>query len=218
MRDFNDTEGEAEIVVAEDPPAVTADCYSAGERDWMIYTQQLRGRVLRPFLTVLNRCGIKPDHLTLISLVTGLLFCPLFFWWKELAFGLLLLHVLLDGLDGPLARHLNVASRRGSFTDTICDQSVIAGCTITLMFAGTIGIIPGTLYVFLYTVVVLFAMVRNALKIPYSWLVRPRFAVYLWLLVETYLWPGTIDYVLWGFNVVLLIKMLTGFLQIRKRI
>jgi hypothetical protein len=108
--------------------------------------------------------------------------------------------------------------QRGSFTDTICDQSVITGCTITLMFAGTVGVVPGTLYVFLYTVVVLFAMVRNALKIPYSWLIRPRFGVYLWLLVEMYLWPGTIDYVLWGFNALLLIKKLTGFSQIRNRI
>ena len=39
------------------------------------------------------------------------------------------------------------------------------------------GIWAGGLYVFFYTMVVIFAMVRSALAIPYSWLVRPRFII-----------------------------------------
>lgn len=49
-------------------------------------------------------------------------------------------------------------------------------------------------YVVTYTVVMLFAIARNALSIRYSWLVRPRFFVYAWLVVETYFLPGTINY------------------------
>jgi hypothetical protein len=63
-----------------------------------------------------------------------------------------------------------------------------------------------------------FAMVRNALSIPYSWLVRPRFFVYVWFFVETYYLPGTIDYVLWFFNALLGAKVLTGYWKIRARI
>jgi hypothetical protein len=74
------------------------------------------------------------------------------------------------------------------------------------------------MYVFLYALVVGFAMIRNALSIPYSWVVRPRFVVYAWLLVEVYLWPGTIDTLLWVCNAVLACKMLTGFVRIRGRI
>ena len=39
------------------------------------------------------------------------------------------LHVLIDGLDGPLARHLGIASRSGSFTDTMADQVVVVATT-----------------------------------------------------------------------------------------
>ena len=201
------------------PDDVKADCYSAGERAAMLKTQQWRGRLLDPLLRCLARLLVTPDHLTLLSLLAGLSFCPLFvFSMKGAAFCALGLHVLLDGLDGPLARQLGVASRSGSFTDTMADQSVVVASTVTLMATHVVAIEPGGSYIFLYTVVVCFAMVRNALTIPYSWVVRPRFVVYAWLLVETYLLPGSIDYALWFFNALLAWKMVTGFRRIRKRI
>ena len=197
---------------------VKADCYSDGERRAMVWTQQVRARMLLPLLKLLAGCGVRPDHLTLASLLWGLAFCPLYFWSPAVAFIALALHVLLDGIDGPLARHLDVASRKGSFTDTMADQIVVVATTVTLMVAKTLGIPAGGLYIFLYTVVVALAMVRNALAIPYWWLVRPRFVVYVWFLVETWLWPGSIDSVIWAFNVLLAYKMLTGFRRVRRSI
>jgi phosphatidylglycerophosphate synthase len=198
-------------------PDAKADCYSTRERAIMVLGQRLRAVLLGPLLRVLVACRISPDQLTLLALLVGLLFCPLYFWSKPAAFVALGLHVFLDGLDGPLARRTGVASRQGSFVDTMSDQLVIAASTISLMVAGTVGVAAGGCYIFFYTVVVLFAMARNVLSIPYSWLLRPRFLVYAWFLVETYLLPGTIDYVLWLFNAVLALKMTTGFIQIRRR-
>ncbi len=134
------------------------------------------------------------------------------------ALGLLVLHVCLDGLDGPLARYAKTASRRGSFTDTMTDQIVITASTITLIAAGVVWVVPGACYIFIYTVVVAFSMIRNALEIPYAWLVRPRFFVYLWLPIELYVLHGSVDYVLWAFTGLLTAKMLTGFIKIRKRL
>jgi len=71
---------------------------------------------MRPLLMVLARLRVTPDHLTLLSLLAGLAFCPVFFWGlKPVAPALLLAHVLLDGLDGPLARF----RRRKSITFTL---------------------------------------------------------------------------------------------------
>ena len=126
--------------------------------------------------------------------------------------------MVIDGLDGPLARHLGVASRKGSFTDSMADQLVIAATVAVLMWDGVAGVLPGTAYIVSYTVVVLFAMARNAMGDPYSWLLRPRFYVYLWYPVERYMWPNTIDYLLWGCVVFLALKVLTGFRSIRRNI
>jgi phosphatidylglycerophosphate synthase len=199
------------------PEKVT--CYSGGEERLMAESQALRGRLLKPLLQGLVRCGVRPGHLTFLSMAAGLAFCPLFLWGsRPAAFLLLLAHVLLDGVDGPLARHLGRASNRGSFTDTMADQVVVAFTTVALIHAGHAGIWPGALYFFLYTLVVIFAMVRNALAIPYSWLVRPRFLVYLWFPVEVYFWPGSLNGLLWILSALLGLKTLTGFIQIRRKI
>jgi phosphatidylglycerophosphate synthase len=198
--------------------ATNADCYSAGERDWMLRGQAMRAWMLGPVLRALHQCKVNANHLTFLSLLAGLAFCPLFFWSPAAALIALLVHVLIDGLDGPLARYTGSASRGGSFTDTMADQIVVMATTTTLMAAHVAGVLPGGLYIFLYTVAVLFAIARNAMAIPYSWMVRPRFFVYAWIAVEIYAFPGTLNLVLWAFNALLTLKVLTGFLRIRKRI
>jgi len=198
----------------------SADCYSAGEREAMEWFQKLRGWLLGPLLTLLDRWGTTQNHVTLLSTLVGLSFCPLYFWSKPAAFIAIGLHVILDGIDGSLARHLGVESRKGSLTDSMADMVVVVGTTVTLMATPqhVIGVYAGGLYIFLYTMVMVFAMVRNALRIPFSWVVRPRFFVYGWFIVETYFWHGTIDYVVWGFNLLLAIETLTGFFKIRRKV
>ncbi len=195
-----------------------ADCYSDGDRRIMEATQRLRAMLFSPLLGLLQKSGITANTLTLLSLLTGLSFCPLFFFSKPFALVMLGLHVFLDGLDGPLARHMGNASRKGSFTDTMSDQVVIAATTITLIYAKVINPLPGGIYIFVYTVVIAFSMVRNALSIPYSWLVRPRFVIYSWFIVEVYFLPHTINVILWLFIALLVGKMISGFYKIRKRI
>jgi len=202
----------------DDSSRQVADCYAADERSLMEANQRWRGRVLRPLLTALDSSGMTPNSLTALSFLCGLAFCPLWMVSRTAALIALALHVLLDGLDGPLARHQGLASRRGSFTDTMSDQCVVTAVTVTLMADQVVGVVAGGAYVFLYALVVGFAMIRNALSIPYSWVVRPRFVVYAWLVVEVYAWPGSLDVILWIGNAVLACKMLTGFLRIRERI
>ena len=205
-------------------PETVNDCYSAGERRAMVWTQELRARLFRPLLVAAERLGIGPDAVTLASLVCGLAFCPLYLWpgtpwWaRPAALAALLAHVVLDGFDGPLARHLGIASRRGSFTDTLADQIVVTTSTIALMAAAqpVISGWVGALYLFAYAMVVAFAMVRNALGVPYSWLIRPRFWVYGWIAVDQYLLPGRMDFVLLGFACLLTVKMASGFVAIRR--
>ncbi|HAV65443.1 MAG TPA: hypothetical protein DCY13_24095 [Verrucomicrobiales bacterium] len=202
-----------------DPEPAKITCYSDGEQRMMRRSQEQRGRWLRPLLLLLERLRVRPGHVTLVSLLLGVAFCPALIWGDELAaMTLLLLHVISDGLDGPLARHLGRASNRGSFTDTMADQVVVTFSTLTLIHVGLAALWPGVLYLFFYTMVVVFAFVRNALAIPYSWLVRPRFFVYLCIPVSIYLWRPSLDLLLWTVSALLAWKTLTGFIQIRRRI
>ncbi|MCH9657069.1 MAG: CDP-alcohol phosphatidyltransferase family protein [Planctomycetes bacterium] len=196
--------------------------YARGEQSMMDSSQAQRHRLFLPLLNLFVKCGITPNHLTIMSFLSGLGFCFTYgLSWhlaKPVAFGLLLLHVLLDGIDGPLARLTGTAGNRGSFTDTTSDQLIVAFTTMTLIHYGLIHVIPGSLYLFFYTLVVVFAMIRSSLAIPYSWLIRPRLIVYAWFPVEVYLFPGTLNYLLWFFTSLLAWKSLTGFYKIRKKL
>jgi phosphatidylglycerophosphate synthase len=210
--------------MSSEAEAPKADCYSAGERGAMAYWQDLRAWWLGPLLGPLSRCGVTADHITAVSLAAGLAFCPLWLWpgqsnWaRPAALVALLVHVLLDGLDGPLARQQKCASRRGSFTDTLADQIVVTATTLALMTTAPpiLGIWAGGAYIFLYAMVVAFAMVRTALGVPYNWLIRPRFWVYGWIAVDQYLLPGWLETIVVGFAALLAIKLATGFVAIRR--
>jgi phosphatidylglycerophosphate synthase len=192
-----------------------ADCYSAGERKWMVLTQNWRGRWLAPWLDRLTRAGVTPDHLTLISLVFGLAAAALYSLNHVVALGCLALHVVLDGIDGPLARRQQTASPRGSFTDTMADQTVVTAVSLALMASEALPVLPGGAYIVLYAVVALFAIARNALSRPYAWLARPRFLFYAWIAVDLWLWPGTLGWLVWCCNVLLAWSAFSGFIAIR---
>ncbi|MEM7476502.1 MAG: CDP-alcohol phosphatidyltransferase family protein, partial [Planctomycetota bacterium] len=198
-----------------------ADCYSSGERETMEWGQQLRARWLGPLLRFLTKYKASADLITGASLISGLVFIPLvLFGWYIAAIVILALHVMLDGLDGPLARLQGTASPRGSFTDTMADQVVVTGVAIAWLLLDPTqwNIVIGGSFVFLYTLVVAMAMVRNALSVPYAWLVRPRFFFYAALVVDLY-WPLGLTF--WLFlvsNVMLAIKGWSGFWALRKHL
>lgn len=184
----------------------------------MGWGQNVRARLLGPLLRLLIRCRVSPDQITLLSLVAGVAFAPLLFWNRAAAIVALVLHVVLDGIDGPLARQLGTNSRQGSFTDSTSDQIVVAATTLALISIKTVDSVTGGVYIFVYTLVVAFAMVRNALGVPYLWLVRPRFVVYACAALELsgYAPIGMLNVVLWVCNAALGIKMATGFYFIRR--
>lgn len=195
------------------------DCYSAGERGWMERGQRARGFILQPFLALATAFHIRPDHLTVLSVLAGAGFAVAWMTGHPvLALLALFLHVILDGLDGPVARYQSVASPRGSFTDTFCDQIVLTTVTICLM-VGTptlLGVVPGALYLVLYHVVVAMAMVRNSLGIPYIWLFRPRFVLFAAIPLSLW-WIGwLVEAVVWLSNGLLLFFAATGFVQLRR--
>jgi len=195
---------------------MTADCYSARERGAMERSQQWREKVLRPALVAGTSMGLHPGLVTATSLASGLAFAPLWSISNAGALAVLALHVLLDGLDGPLARWQGRDSARGSFTDTVCDQLVVAAVVLTLISDQRLGPIPGGAFLFLYTLVVAFAMVRNALAVPYSWLIRPRFLLYAAIPVEAWLEAGVVTPLCVVLAILLGLKGASGFVAIRK--
>ena len=199
---------------------VKGDCYSAGERSWMEYGQQLRAYWLGPLLKLMAAARITPDHLTLVSLILGLAFLPTWLFDRPVpAIILLWLHVAMDGLDGPLARFQNCASPRGSFTDSFCDQIVVSAVTIALMMKSPgVSIAAGSTFLVVYLGVLAISMVRNTLQIPYSWLLRPRLIVYATIPMQLVAAVNFLEPLMWACDAVMALKLMTGFLKLRQKL
>lgn len=80
--------------------------------------------VLRPFALALGRTGLAPNHLTFAALVCGLVavYFLLENWTIFLIFGIL--HLVLDIMDGALARANGRVTERGRFFDFWSDRSI----------------------------------------------------------------------------------------------
>jgi phosphatidylglycerophosphate synthase len=165
---------------------------------------------------MLSGLGVRAGAVTAAALIVGLTFPAVWHWSPAWSLLLLAVHVVLDGVDGPLARWQQRPSARGSFTDTVCDQLVLSGVILALINGQRLDAVAGSLFLFLYTLVVAFAMVRNALGVPYSWVVRPRFVVYVAIPAEVWLRAGVMTPLCVVLAVLLGLKAASGFVAIRR--
>lgn len=162
--------------------------------------------VLRPVARILGRVGIKPDHLTLLAFFCGLgavyFFLVDWQWFTILSIA----HIVLDLLDGALARATGAGSQRGKKLDWWSDRTIafliigkciytygitpltpFTGETITGVLALIIGLITSSWFIrSKKNVPVLNArsliLILGILKL--SWLIIPiAFAIYLSSLV-----------------------------------
>jgi phosphatidylglycerophosphate synthase len=144
--------------------------------------------LLAPLVRGLARMGVTPN---LVSLLGMLMLAPFAYlvlaydepWIVALACGFILLHVALDGLDGPLARYCGQSGQAGALVDICCDHG---GLVIVVWVTSAAGLIDGTIgsiYVVLYTVAVVFIIWLNALGRPLRYVFRSKYVFYALLLL-----------------------------------
>ncbi len=158
------------------PPLLT--CYSLQEGPMMSAWDKARTTALRPLLRLLTRLGVSPGAVTALGLALGLVGAanlP-----DEPAWGVayLALHLVLDGLDGPLARWQQRATSAGALWDMTADLLVVLAVTLTLAEEGVAPVGSALLFGWLYLALLVVASVRQQLGRPFRLLVRPRLALY----------------------------------------
>lgn len=164
---------------------ISADVHSHGELGVISRFNQFKDSLLLPLTSLLQLAHIKPVYLSLASVIILLLTLTLSLLLNQpFCFLLgLLAHLILDGLDGPLARRQK-ATTYGALADVTADH---IGIITTSLFISYFNYAPSPLaiiYTLLYTTVITLAIIRNAFKIPYQFLFRPRLYIYLALAID----------------------------------
>lgn len=195
-----------------------------GEEEQAVQRRFQSGRdgVLSPLIGLLARLGVTPDHLSLLGVLClggfALLVLrdPLTPATAAWASGFILAHVLLDGLDGPLARRLGTAGPAGALVDMLCDHG---GLVIVVWVLSAAGLVDGTLgnvYVFTYTLAVVWIVWLNMLGRPFRWVLRTKYLTYGMIFVYGLTGRNSLDYALALFTVSNVWLDVLGFLRVRR--
>jgi CDP-diacylglycerol---glycerol-3-phosphate 3-phosphatidyltransferase len=165
-----------------------ADSYSAFERRFIGPFREGLHRSTAPLVRLLARVGVPPNALSASQVVGGFVVLALVPEHPRAAFVLFLGLLLIDGLDGALARATGQASRFGALVDQYCDHvreiTVVGGMALF----GALAILPAVLYGVVYTGLNFTVHLANAHGAPVPWAVKSYLIVYPALLL--YLWFG----------------------------
>ncbi len=166
------------------------DSYSRLERRLKAPVQRAQGAVLGPLIRLLARLGISPHAVSACQVLLGLaLFytlprarvASLFIWLAAL---------LLDTLDGMLARALGRTSAFGALWDQACDHTREVLVVAALACCGLASPLWSTLYAFSYPALNVGLLLSN------------RYGVAPAAAIKSYLvfYPALVAYLGWGVN------------------
>ena len=98
------------------------DCFSSKERAAQQNFALLRDRFFSPVVKLTIRLRLSPNFVTVLGVIFLVLACVSPPRMSYVVALFLLLYVIMDGIDGPLARKLGRAHEGGSLVDICADQ------------------------------------------------------------------------------------------------
>jgi phosphatidylglycerophosphate synthase len=153
--------------------------FSKADKSKMLKFSQKRYELFKPISKILTQLKITPNAVSYFGVVLLLGF-SYYAVKKPLVAGIfLVLHVLIDAFDGPLAKYQKRSGNKGALTDMLCDHSGLAIVTITLIYYGLISGTIGAAYLYVYTLLIIFTIIRNNMGVPPKLAFRSKYFLYL---------------------------------------
>ena len=188
-----------------------SSCYSGGESWYNDPATRIKLKVYRPILLICRRFGITPNMITLAGLFFGTAAgCALAFGYLWTTFVLLLIHVVLDGIDGTLAKFVDNSSIQGSVFDISSDMISVFFLVVGLVHLNLLDSILALWFIFVYLSIVVFSIVRNVFNRPYKNMLRPRYELYLVFVLYLFFGIDIFDISVLIFNIIMTVTFVTG--------
>jgi len=177
-----------------------------------------RTKWLNPLARSIAKMGITADMVSILGFV--MVFGFVYFVERNpyAAMVLLLLHVMIDGLDGPVARVTGKAGNRGALLDIMCDHTGIVAATAGLVYYGLVNGVVGLAYIYIYTIMIVFTIVRNVMRISPKIVVRTKYYIYILFAVYVFTGMNYLDGAMLLFSAIMLVSVLNDFFAIRKKL
>jgi len=133
---------------------------------------KFRDLILRPLLRFLSWLHITPNMLTYSEIIIMFLF--ILFIQKNLILSsiFLLLAILFDSIDGPLARFQKIDSDKGKFIDVFIDILVFVMFIWGLIYANLLNELIGSILIFTLPFSRIFRIIYNNQFLKSDWLFK----------------------------------------------
>lgn len=167
------------------------DYFNAGETEKQAQFAAKRDAVFRPAVRVLAALGASPTQVSILGVAFAILAAAASgMSWIAVAV-LMVLYVLMDGLDGPLARHTGRQGQGGSLVDIFADQvGVIIIAVGAVVWIDSDPVLQVG-FAFLYISAIYLMVICNLLKIHMPPIVRVKyiyFGLYVAVLAVGHTW------------------------------
>lgn len=191
--------------------------YSKFEMGFMTKFNQIKSRIFHPLIVLLDHLHITANFISVFSAlvaVSSLIYAIYFDKPYVFLIGIWI-HMLVDGIDGSLARYQKKDSKKGALIDVIFDHmgitsSVIFGIYFMLVNSLNIGIYLG-LYTFII-IISLFLLFKNSQN---EIIFRPRFYIYLTLVIDSIYFINLTNIFVLISNVFMFFGIVFGLIKIK---
>ncbi len=164
------------------------DSYSAFERKIIGPFRAWLAKITGPLVRALNALGVPPNAVSFSQIPGGLAFVMLVKDHPRWAFIIFLSTLLMDGIDGALARASGKASSFGALFDQLCDHTRETLAIAGLAAAGALSPFSGVLYAFTYVAFNFSLYIANYFERPVPLAIKSYLIVYPAMFL--YLWFG----------------------------
>ena len=190
-------------------------CYSGGESWYNEPATRIKLNVYRPILLICRRFGITPNMVTFAGLLFGIAAgCALAFGFLWTAVVLLIIHVVLDGIDGTLAKFLGKSTFHGSIFDISSDMISVFFFVVGLVYLDLLNSILALWFIFVYVSIVVFSIARNIFNRPYKNMLRPRYELYLVFLIYVFFGVNIFNISVFIFDIIMTVTFVTGLVVV----
>lgn len=189
--------------------------FSEKEKKSLSKLRDSRDKFFMPISKLLMKIGVKANMISYSSLLVLIGFVY-FIAIKspQLALIFLLLHVIIDAFDGPLARIAKQDGDSGALTDIFCDHTGMITIVITLMWAALINPVLSSIYIYFYTILVVFIIIRNKIKRPITLAIRTKYPFYFLYAIYAFFGINLMDVGLLIFTILMTPSIITSYFVI----
>ena len=138
-------------------------------------SKESRSVLFKPILSILTKLGINSNHISFLGLIFS--FIMFYFLIKNQVINSLIFFILIllvDGIDGSLARYQEKTTDKGKFFDMVVDSIVATLLVLGLMILDQINYLNGALFIYLMLLAIIFAIMINSKHYKTDWLFHAR--------------------------------------------